>query len=155
MKTREKVLLTILLAVLYSFLFGCSSQRIPTEHIIPLPENSGRDTTIAYLQKLYPIYNQEYFQNKLPETKIDLYEDRAMATTLCESGGVNCSISFNLRYVVAPRVSQFTMIHEMCHIKTWDAEKDVHGRIWRACMLQVDMQGGFRQIIIDGYGEDM
>jgi predicted SprT family Zn-dependent metalloprotease len=83
-------------------------------------------------------------------------EKKEMATTWCTSGG--CILSFNTRYVLAPRVADSTMLHEMCHMKLWDEENTkgqqiYHGAVWQKCMLQLDAQGVFREIIIDNYKE--
>jgi hypothetical protein len=160
--TREKVLITILLAVIASWLFGCCRSR---DHYveIPFPATADRLPDAAYFQKAYAIYNDAYFDNKLPKAiTIDLLEtnDEYMASTMCDDTGTVCTIHFNLKYVSAERVAKITMKHEMCHVKTWMKDMDSlgvqndHGKIWRSCMLQLDMQGAFRQDIIDGYRGD-
>jgi hypothetical protein len=153
--TREKVLLTILLAVIASWLSGCNSSSASTSDELP---------NVAFFQQIYDTYNNQYFDNKLPKTvDIDLLEpnDKFMASTMCDSIGVNCKIHFNMKYVSADRVARITMKHEMCHVKTWMKDMDSlgmqveHGKIWRSCMLQLDIQGAFRQDIIDGYVEEI
>jgi hypothetical protein len=171
--TREKVLITILLAVIASWLFGCgkgpehSTRHNPCflEHFvtIPAPTNADRLPDAAYFQSAYAVYNDAYFQNKLPKViTIDLLEpnNEFMASTMCDVAGTVCTIHFNMKYVSADRVAKLTLKHEMCHVKTWMKDMDSlgvqndHGRVWRACMLQLDMQGAFRQDIIDGYAEE-
>ncbi len=88
-----------------------------------------------------------------------MLEKKEMATTWCTKSG--CILSFNPKYVLAPRVADSTMLHEMCHLKLWDKEVDTkgtqvyHGKMWQNCMLQLDAQGIFREIIIDNYREGM
>jgi hypothetical protein len=150
---REKVLLTILLAVIASWLFGCTHRA---------PALSGNLTDVAYLHQLYDGGNEQYFQGQLPEASIDMDEpDESgnMASTYCNDLGTVCNIHFNLRYVGARRVAELVMLHEQCHVKTWMKDMDTmgrqveHGRRWRACMLGLDAEGGFREILIDGFQE--
>jgi len=134
---------------------------------VSMLEPMAGDTDQKYLERQYRVYNQQYFDNKLPEPKIDtrlnnLYE----AQTVCNTDGNNCSISFNLHYVAARRTAQGTLLHEMCHIKTWtkhlnssllppSADSEFyHDKSWRGCMLQLDAQGVFRVINIDFYREE-
>jgi hypothetical protein len=152
MRTRTKVLILIALAILFSWLFGCAPSR---EHYVPVMSTAGGDTSVEYLQQLYITYNYGYFHNRLPtNVTIDLNEKTDMASTSCKNDA--CVLSFNPKYVAAPRVADFTMLHEQCHVKTWGLdEKHAHGKVWRACMIQLDMEGAFRQIIIDDYREEM
>jgi hypothetical protein len=163
MSTRAKFLLTVVLAVLWWLAFGCSTApTVERERYAVPPVIFGDDTTLDYLQRLYPVYNEVYFDNKLPkDTVIDLSEAHDMATTVCDPSGTGCSIRFNLKYVAAPRTAQTTMLHEMCHIKTRSAEfaavgsYNQHSKIWRSCMLTLDMQGAIRDILIDNYQAGM
>ena len=139
-------------------MFGCGGlSSAPSTPVTPPPPKSN--VTVSYLEKLYAVNNEAYFQNKLPKViTIELSEERDMATTFCNGSG-NCIIKFNLRYTAAERVADFTILHEMCHVKVWGKEEDdlgqevAHGRLWRSCMLQLDQAGAFREIIIDGYRE--
>lgn len=137
-------------------LLGCGGVQIPTPSTPVVPEFPS--VTVSYLERLYAIDNETYFRNRLPKhPSIDLTEDKNMASTLCNDG--DCVLKFNLKYVAAERVANFTMLHEMCHVMVWGKELDddgkeiVHGKIWRSCMLQLDAVGAFREIIIDGYRE--
>jgi hypothetical protein len=158
MSTRTKVLLTIALAVLCSWLFGCGQ-----EHLVPVRATANANGVVdaAYMQSLYEVYNVGYFGKKLPQVLvIDMLETNPkwMASTMKMSDG-SFIIHFNETSVVAARTGQLTMLHEMCHVKTWgedvtlDGEPIDHGRYWRSCMIQLDMQGAFRQVLIDNYFE--
>jgi hypothetical protein len=158
MKTREKIVIAILLGVLASWLFSCTR-----EHYVSVPQPANGTVDVEYLQRTYAAYNNGYFQNKLTDTpKIDLLEPDPtnMASTYCDPDG-GCVIHLNTKYVAAPRVGDQTLLHEMCHIKTWMQDMDDkglqvdHGKHWRTCMLNLDTQGAFREIIIDGYAETM
>lgn len=162
MRTRDKIILVILLAVLSSWLFGCNR-----EHSVPAPAlvpKFGRVDT-AYMRVLYTTYNDAYFQNRLPKnTVVDMLEPNPdyMASTTCDNDA--CEIHFNQDYVVAARTAKLTMLHEMCHVKTWGKDETTfgevteqiqHGRRWRSCMLELDAEGANREILIDNYHEDI
>lgn len=157
----KKVVFTILLAVLAFWLFGCCPSVSTTSH---------GETDTAYLQQLFAIYNDQYFNNHLPKVpKIDTENGGPdMADSWCDDEqGTSCHISFNLHYTAAPRTSQAVLLHEMCHIKVWskDLAKNkpammseseyFHGHLWRSCMLSLDSEGAFREINIDYYQEEL
>lgn len=147
MSTRNKILLTIALAILCSWLFGCAQ-----EPVRPSSGTKGHRIDAAYLQSLYELYNATYFNNKLPkDVMIDTLETNPEFMAGTSKVGSSFLIQFNGYYVTAERTAQLTMQHEMCHVKTWGLELDDHGRAWRGCMLQLDMQGAVRLVLIDGY----
>ena len=161
MRLRNKILLVIFLATLVVWLFGCKHEHLVS---VPAPTLEHGRVDMAYMKKLYAIYNEGYFQNRLPkDTIIDMSESNPnyMASTICNDDV--CEIHFNQEYVVAARTAQLVMLHEACHVKTWN--KDVatfgnateqvdHGRHWRACMLELDVEGANREILIDNYNGD-
>src|SRR6267142_1740959 len=101
MSIRNKVLLTVALAILCSWLFGCEETPPTLEHYVAVPQTStiDGDTDVGYLQRLYATYNDAYFQNKLTKTpKIDMLEEHFMASTMCKAG--QCTLHFNERYVL-------------------------------------------------------
>ena len=161
MRTRNKILLVVFLAVLCSWLLGCTQ-----EHFVPVPAPSGGRVDAAYMQKLYETYNEGYFHNRLPRViAINMFESNPdfMASTMCDED-MNCVIQFNDTFVVSARTAQLTLLHEMCHVKMWKTDRvtfggvtiqNDHGRVWRSCMLQLDAEGANREILIDNYHEDI
>lgn len=152
---REKILITILLAVLFVWLGGCSRQGVESA-------TTDGTTSARYLQNLYKEYNEDYFHDSLPkDTTIDMNgsNPRNIADTMCDDAGKNCVMHFNKLYTRAPRVAALFLLHEQCHIKAWLGDRDTlgqqidHGRDWRACMLEVDAAGANRDILIDNLTE--
>lgn len=142
-ENRWRLLLTVVLTVLWSALVGFISRPKLTEPAKAQP------VTQKYLEKSYARNNAQYFENKLPVAVVDydLRDPEFMATTRRTYDGV-FHVSFNPFYVSAERYAELTMLHEMCHIKTWN---DQHGARWQACMIQLDLQGAFRDELIDSY----
>lgn len=115
------------------------------------------------LRESYAELNEELFHNRLPQdTILDWSNVTDMAITEQHKDG-QFHIMFNPKYALAYRVMRLTMIHEQCHIKVWhtyerptleDVATSQHGPTWRACMLQVELQGGFRRELIDFYRGD-
>jgi predicted SprT family Zn-dependent metalloprotease len=110
------------------------------------------------LHAWYSEYNKEYFSDRLPHNVVIDYSQGGeyMATTVRMEDG-RFHIAFNEKYTAAERVAHMILLHEMCHVKTWDAldqSHDGHGREWRACMLVLDSEGAFRAQLIDGYNGD-
>jgi len=101
----------------------------------------------------YADYNSGYFQDKLPKNVIiDYDEHEYLASTMLTNNG-RFRISFNKDYASSPRVAHLFLLHEMCHIKTWDEWDNLsdHGPHWRSCMLVLDFDNAFRRELIDGY----
>lgn len=144
MKTRWKILITVLLAALYF----CLTQRVR-------PAVQGPALSPEQLSQWYAGYNDEYFSGRLPsDTVIDYseHDNEYMGSTDYWADDKKFHISLNLKYTVAGRIALETLLHESCHIETW-GERQEHGPLWRSCMLRLDAQGAFRKLFIDKYQE--
>ena len=151
MKTRTKILITIILAFLVSWLIG-QFQSSPEE-----PSKASFDDLNEYLVDRYEIYNSAYFQNKLPkDTVVDFSEAQDMyvaLTTKLPDGRYH--IALNKKYVRTPVFGDLILLHESCHIPTFDYFDEVdgfHGKEWRACMTELELQGAFHLELIDSFG---
>lgn len=142
MKTRTKIAIAIILALLY----------FTIQNGFPRSREEAQGVTLAELQAAYSTYNITEFNGDLPgDTIVDFNEhdkDNMASTTLLLDGKFH--LSFNRTYINGVRVMNMVMLHEMCHVKTYGNE---HGLIWQSCMLDLDRSGAFREIIIDGYHE--
>ena len=109
------------------------------------------------LQAIYADYNETYFGNDLPkDTKILYAPDPDDPTNI---GATQCSLDIKTEkpthctiYIapyanVAQPAAIETLIHESCHIATWEAAmhdgEGSHGKEWKACMMGVALSGGF------------
>jgi hypothetical protein len=159
--TGKKIALTIVLAVIATWLFGCDYVRKQTRTYV----DNDSDVNADELKKIYNNYNDLYFDNKLP-TDTKFYYDLTgsnMADTGCDDEGKNCVMRFNPKFTAAYRVAQGTMLHEMCHEKVWtklldkdrpameDQRAYDHSFVWQGCMLSLDTMGAFRHVNIDYY----
>jgi hypothetical protein len=153
MKIKTKILITIILAVLVSQAIQYF-QSSPEE-----PSKATFDDLTEYLADRYEIYNSAYFKNELPEnTVIDFSETRdtyVAITTKLPDGRFH--IAFNKKYVRTPDFGDLILLHESCHIPTYDYYDEkygYHGKEWRACMIELELQGAFHHVLIEGFGED-
>lgn len=148
MKLRWKILLIIALAWLLTWIYQTAANLGNRESQTSFSRCEGLDAW-------YRDYNDNYFQNRLPKnTVVDYSEHRddiMAATSQFDDGRFH--IAFNEKYAKSARFAHLLMLHEQCHIDTWD-EKEEHGKRWRACMLVVEFEGAFRGILIDGYTGD-
>lgn len=154
MKTRWKILIAIAAGILCSWFVQNVQPR-------PMPAPPAAYST-KKLRETYASLNDMYFQNSLPQdVVIDYgeYNPKYAGTTKPLPDG-RFHIAINEMYAGSERMLLITILHESCHVKTWDRDMSnggahQHGKYWRACMLQLDAQGIFREIIIDGYKEKM
>jgi hypothetical protein len=161
MTIKVKIAIAILLAILFYLLTGCAEQPQVKTGVFDSANPPAPQTTIPYLEKDYRDYNEAYFQNRLPmnpRITLDESDEERMASTRCNVDGEDCTIRFNLKFVLAQRMASLTLLHEMCHVRAWKRELEVgensHGRSWRTCMTQLDTQSAFRHVIIDNYWLD-
>jgi predicted SprT family Zn-dependent metalloprotease len=173
MSTTRKTVITIVLAVAVWFIWNALHLDPITSEFTP-PE--FRSTAVAAgvtpmmsqedLKRQYASDNDEYFGGHLPKnTTVDYDEnDPNLEGSTYKDHDGNYHISFNPVYTNAGRTAQYVLLHEMCHVEVWDVEssdilnpggKHDHGRQWRSCMLRVDAEGAFRQILIDSYTEKL
>jgi hypothetical protein len=150
MKTRYKILITIVLAILAVWLQGLMD-KVPEHETEAIANLTNDGPTVPDLLGFYETYNEEFFQNKLPRnTVVDWSEtDSHLMARVRETNGV-FHIGLNLKFSSANRIARLMILHEMCHIKYFD---DSHGPLWRGCMLTLEMEGANRAILIDGLEE--
>lgn len=142
MKTRSKVLIVLLLAGLYFVLVQHFGAHCPSNKYLPHD-----------LDRVYASNNSEYFSDKLPKDVVIDWsekEEESMAVTEVDYGRFH--IKLNPFYVRADRTAWLVLLHEQCHIETWDEalKGEEHGHKWQLCMLRLEMSGAYRPILIDG-----
>jgi hypothetical protein len=111
--------------------------------------------TDAQLRAEYDANNDEYFGGKLPKDVIidwSEYNPDFEAATSYNSNQQKFMIKFNEKYVTSAHYTRLLLLHELCHVETWERDKSEsgHGSPWRACMARIDMDGAFRHILIEG-----
>ena len=98
------------------------------------------------LQTIYAQFNSDYFWNSLPSDTTVAYglnDPAKMAATTKLAG--KYWIRLNYDYTKAPKVAEETILHEQCHIATWN-EFDPHGRRWQMCMTRLAEAGAFKEL---------
>jgi hypothetical protein len=99
----------------------------------------------------YTSYNETYFNNALPKDTVVDYANHTngvLAATTSQNGHLR--ISFNREYASSALVVQVFMLHEMCHVETWD-EIDEHGVRWIGCMRRLEAAGAIDDQMVKPY----
>lgn len=94
------------------------------------------------LESWYKSDNVAYFGGKLPTDTIVRYGslgDNLGLTTKIDGVFV---ITIDPKWAPAPVTQQETLLHEECHVETWD-ELVSHGPRWQACMHLLYMNHAF------------
>lgn len=122
----KKLLLAVALSFLFLFTPTAAAQSDPCK---PAPAEYSN-----YAQKVYQQFNQEWFGNKLPSnTQVVVCQDAiivpaAMAGTIPPTKpNEPYKIEISLPYNLAERQMEFTLLHEMVHIKLGMADPDYDG----------------------------
>ena len=93
----------------------------------------------------YKDYNEKYFSNHLPENTDVGYGPCPIANVQAcdwnEPG--HFVIRLIPKYNLAPDTAHFTLLHEMCHLDTFNSEIEDHGPMWQACMHRLANLGAF------------
>jgi len=103
----------------------------------------------------YNSYNEIYFDNELPKDTIVKYKilDKQMAVTQ-SIDGKHFIIDLDPKYNLAARTAHTVLLHEMCHIETWN-EKEEHGYQWIGCMKRLEKMNAYDNIWIDAYSKKL
>jgi SprT-like family protein len=149
--------LAIVLGVLIGLTVAVFSEidRVRKETQVSPAQISGK---CEGLKEFYDEYNDEFFRGTLPkDTVVDYSEQEDYIATTSQLPDGRYKIAFNEKYASAPRVARIFLLHEQCHVQNFD-ENDKptrnHGKRWRACMVMLDIEGAFRQQLIDSYDRD-
>ena len=133
MKTRWKILITILAATLYWVVI-----------------TYGQEPQLK-LKVWYDGYNETYFLGQLPKDTIIEYGDPNFGNEASDNMAITIKEGSKFRIILdrkanyTPVVARETILHESCHIEAWDARDSVdgHGMAWHRCMDRLYSQGAF------------
>jgi hypothetical protein len=146
MTLRNKVLLTILLAVGYWTLV----QWAVSQEYLSSNKSDGCITAVTQkdLQKWYADANKDYFDDKLAhDTEIvwaNLRYKLAMGDTDCNPQG--CKIRIDPYVNIAPATAQLTEYHELCHVATQSVDF-MHGPEFQKCIQMLFDKGALKGLI--------
>ena len=111
------------------------------------------------LQQDYADYNQAFFDNTLPKNVVVTWSDIpkskdgrfVMGNTHEEIIGGTFSIQIDTKSNIAWATADTTLLHEMCHVKTYDRtvelDQDMHGPLFKACIVNLELQGAFTDLL--------
>jgi len=108
-----------------------------------LPFNVGE------LQDLYKTYNRTYWDGKLPANATvvwtGLNKERFGETTT--DGNGRFVIRLDVMKNRERNVAKTTILHEMCHVKTYGQDKTDHGPRWLAELHRIMLEGAFDDLV--------
>lgn len=118
------------------------------------------------IQQDYAYYNESFFNNTLPKNTSVVWADIAKEEIDTPAGKIHVFImggthkdqttgAFTIKIDTKTNVTQVTsnttLLHEMCHVKTWDRAvelgQDIHGPVFRACIVDLELQGAFTDLL--------
>lgn len=151
MRLRWKILIVVFLAGLWFLVEQMVSDRLE-RRVVPgaAAEKTVQQMTQRDLDAWYDWYNESFFLNQLPKnTEIrwaDLTQNHDMGETFCDLEHKTCRILLDRETNRVPRTAQWTLVHELCHIKVPSGRELEHGPLFQQCMIDVAVRGGFRDI---------
>jgi len=123
-------------------------------HLLPNPcQAAPLPYTPGELQDIFNTYNRQYWDGKLPKTTViwTALKDRYGDTNIENNG------SFVIRLDVLKNkeqnVAKTTLLHEMCHVKTWGEQCHVEGAKngdctrWLRELHRIMLEGAFDDIV--------
>lgn len=140
----KKVLAGVLAAVI---IFSGNALRAQYTH------DNGR------LQQDYADYNRAFFNDTLPKNVPVTWSDiprtkdgrYVMGNTHEDIISGTFSIQIDTKSNIAWATADTTLLHEMCHVKTYDRVvelgQDFHGPLFKACLVNLQMQGAFTDLL--------
>ena len=113
------------------------------------PQLHNRPNDINKLELYYQIYNEQYFDNRLPKDVI-IYWDTSievdeLAVTSLNQSADQFVVRFSLNLQFSDALSRMVLLHEMVHIKLWNVARG-HGKAFQDEMLSLANRGAFEQL---------
>jgi hypothetical protein len=112
--------------------------------------------TLEETRQFYASTNREYFHGSLPkdvDIEFGSNDFISLDNILCHAlGNTNklgnrFVITIDPKWAPASVTKEETMLHEECHVATWDLEKDHHGKKWQSCMHDLYIQGALDDLL--------
>lgn len=99
----------------------------------------------------YDGFNETYFENRLPaNTVVDYSNHDSSVLAVTTQDGDHFRIAFNRDYAASAPVVHVFLLHEMCHVDTFDEEAE-HGPRWIACMRGLEAKGAIDDNMVKVY----
>ena len=111
-------------------------------------EVSNAPFTDQELQAWYEGFNADYFINQLPKNVRVVWGDLTPSELmgLTERSDAGFLITIDRKTNPTKRGAEWTAVHELCHVKTWEAHELDHGPKFQSCMIQLADKGAFEGI---------
>lgn len=99
----------------------------------------------AELELCYHAYNEQYFDNALPQNVIvywDTMEGSALGAVAFDPGTGQFVVRLSMHLQFSETLTRMVLLHEMVHIKLWNASRG-HGMPFQEEVLVLAHRGAF------------
>jgi len=128
-------------------------------HAVSAQKGAPKTYDSARLQATYAEYNESFFNNSLPKNTTVQWADIPMTADDHFLMGVThenfenatFKIDIDTKSNITWVTADTTLLHEMCHVKTTkfarEHDQDLHGPAFKACIVDLEMQGAFTDLL--------
>jgi len=139
-----------LLSILLLLILWVPTQAQQVKKPTPCPVAALPFTT-GELQDVFDTYNRQYWDGKLPKTHVIWTAlSKRFGETVKEDDG-SFTIKLDVSWNVLPNVAKTTLLHEMCHIKTWGESCHIGTQgdctRWQRELHRIMLEGAFDDIV--------
>ncbi len=135
------IMLAVTALIFIWILIGSASKNIARKQSNPLADQLAGPIN---LQVWFQSYDEDYFLGALPKNTIVSYGDLGGNMGITQRLEGVYHITIDIEFNKAARVSQMTVLHEMCHEAQWGNDGlDVHGPKFQTCMHRLAAAGAF------------
>lgn len=114
--------------------------------LLPLTLLAKEPLECLGLKAFYDTYNASYFGSKLPSNTVVEYGNANGNMAITMKDGGHFRIIINKTFNPVPRAAHETLLHEMCHVSTWQMELDDHGPKFQRCMTKLALEGAMAEL---------
>lgn len=114
-----------------------------------LAYNADCAPKIQWIKQKYNDYNALWFNGQLPNVQIVWIFDSNYKARTEHFPPDRFKMSFNPVYNTSETDTEFHLLHEMCHLKTWKQIglfDDAHSAPWQVCMKDLAARGAFENV---------
>lgn len=109
------------------------------------PKPVTTSALLEHVREQYVSYNEMWFDGKLPKDTIFTLTPNTSFQAETDKVNGTFVIRFNPKYNLVVSQIDLNLLHESCHIVTWDEDLD-HGVRWVGCMRSLAARGALDRL---------